>query len=102
MMSDRGTAAAALCKRFQKAAEMVVSAEEYFAKVCSGIGADLIATWKEEIEIAEQARLKDPAAMDVMKARVSQSHGAAARSAAAPMTAVEGWIHLGVSLERKQ
>lgn len=101
--------AAALCKKFENATDMKSSAEQYYTKQIQGIQPLKIATWESEIQQAEERRLMDRTAMDILKARpMVPSVGPAAADKGDPRetfsnsTSVENWIQMGLEIEEKQ
>jgi len=63
-----GRVALALCNRFGQAKEMTQTTSEYYAKFASTLSASAINKWTKEMETAESKRLKDPQAIDIMRA----------------------------------
>ncbi|KAG5650423.1 hypothetical protein H0H81_012324, partial [Sphagnurus paluster] len=96
-----------LCRRYKDASEMRESAEHYYQNLVTGLSPDDVAQWRTDIELAEGSRLKDISAMDIMKARVIDTHahgiGGANHTTSAGFTSPDQeWVQMGIDLEERQ
>jgi hypothetical protein len=84
---------------------MVHTTSEYYTQFTSTVSAGALKTWTKEIELAESRRLKDPRAMDIMRAHQPVFNTDPAESGSNPNrpTGVGGeWLNLALSIEEKQ
>lgn len=103
------TVATALCAKFEKATDMKICAEAYYSDMISLMQQANIHLWEAEIQDAENRRLDDRRAMDILKAR--RVDISAAEPQPAPqiadaqnnhIPAPEDWIQLGLDIQEQQ
>ena len=94
-----------LCDRFGQAKDMVQTTSEYYTKFTSTLSATAVKKWTKDIETAESKQLKDPQAMDIMRAHQPESSGNPGHSGADPNRSSEvgnQWLQLALSIEERQ
>lgn len=100
--------ARALCAKFEKATDMKDCADNYYAKISGCISATKRQTWENEMIAAEEQRLTDRKAMDILKARSIPVSPAVPQPSTRtgttvhPEATMENWIQMGLDLEEKQ
>jgi hypothetical protein len=98
-------AALALCDRFGQATDMNRTTSEYYTKFTSTISAVAVKKWTKEIETAESKRLKNPQAMDIMRAHQPEWNSHPGHSGADPNPTSDlgnQWLQLALSIEERQ
>ena len=92
-----------LCDRFGQAKDMVHKTSEYYTQFSSTVSASSLNKWTKEITSAESRRLKNPRAMDIMRAHQHQVNADSAGSGFDPncLTGSE-WLNLAISIEERQ
>lgn len=91
-----------LCDRFGQAKDMVLKTSNYYTQFSSTVSVTLQRKWEQEIISAEDRRLEDPSAMDIIGA---QQLGTGAGSGSDPNRqtgAGPAWLHLALSIEERQ
>jgi hypothetical protein len=84
---------------------MVHTTSEYYTQFTSTISAGALKKWTKEIESAESRRLKDPRAMDIMRAHQQEITADPAQSVSEPNSITEigaQWLNLALSIEERQ
>jgi len=84
---------------------MVRTTSEYYATFTSTISAGALKKWTQEIETAESKRLKNPEAMDIMRAHKPESGADQGNSGTNPNHSSEKgnqWLELALSIEERQ
>jgi hypothetical protein len=84
---------------------MVQTTSEYYTKFTSTISAGAVNKWTKEIETAESKRLKDPQAMDIMRAHQPELNADPGSTVTGPNRSSEvgnQWLQLALSIEERQ
>ena len=84
---------------------MVHTTSEYYIKFTSTLSAAALTKWTKEIETAESKRLKNPCAMDIMRAQQTELSADPGLSVARPNRSSEvgtEWLNLALSIEERQ
>jgi len=81
---------------------MVDTTSQYYTQFTSTISASALRKWTKEITSAESQRLKDPWAMDIMRAHQPEGNTGPAQSANRLTGVGNEWLHLALSIEEKQ
>lgn len=84
---------------------MVQTTSEYYTQFTSTVSASALKKWTKEITLAESRRLKDPRAMDIMRAHQPEINSGLAESEADHnhLSGVGSqWLNLALSIEEKQ
>jgi hypothetical protein len=84
---------------------MVQTTSEYYTKFTSTVSAGALKKWTKEIELAESKRLKDPSAMDIMRAHQTEMTADLAPSGTNQNRSSEAatqWLTLALSIEERQ
>ena len=84
---------------------MVHTTSEYYTKFISTISTGALKKWTKGIKLAESKRLKDPRAMDVMRAHQTKSNTDPGQSLPDPNRSHElgiEWLTLALSIEERQ
>jgi len=84
---------------------MVHTTSEYYTQFTSTISAGALKKWTKEIELAESKRLKDPRAMDIMRAHQTELNGDSGPSLPNRNRSSEmgtQWLNLALSIEERQ
>jgi hypothetical protein len=84
---------------------MVHMTLEYYNKFTSTISAGALKKWTKEIELAESKRLKDPSAMDIMRAHQTELSAESGPSIPDRNRSSEigtQWLNLALSIEERQ
>jgi hypothetical protein len=76
-------------------------ANDYYAKLVTGIDAAAITEWERTILHAEQIRMVDRTAMDIVGAKISDHHDEQETSSYRPRGQVEQWIQLALDVEEQ-
>lgn len=85
------------------AAETSHTADQYYTKLVSGITADDLAKWQEQIEKAERDRMHDRSVMDILGAARPAAESIAANMVSRPLDdPVMEWINLAIEVQEKQ
>jgi hypothetical protein len=106
-MTDLSSTALVLADRFGQANDMVSKTSEYYTQFTSTISAGALKKWTKDITTAESRRLKDPRAMDIMRAHQPEDHTEPAdpgNNLNRPTASKAGteWVDLALSIEEKQ
>jgi len=94
-----------LCNRFGQAKDMVHTTSEYYSKFTLTVSAGALKKWTKEIELAESKRLKDPRAMDIMRAHQTELTAEPAPSGPSQNRSsamATQWLNLALSIEERQ
>jgi hypothetical protein len=92
-----------LCDRFRQATDMVHKTSSYYTQLSSTIAVALRKKWEEEVTSAENRRLEDPSAMDIIGAQdVDLPTSQSAPQPDRRTTAVHAWLTLALSIEERQ
>jgi hypothetical protein len=97
--------AVVLCDRFRQAKDMVQTTSEYYTKFTSTISAGAVKKWTKEIETAESKRLKNPKAMDIMRAHqpeLNTDPGCSVTGSNRTLEVGNQWLQLALSIEERQ
>lgn len=84
---------------------MVRTTSEYYTKFTSTVSAGAIKKWTKEIELAESKRLKDPSAMDIMRAHQTEltaNLGPSGPNQNRSSEVATQWLNLALSIEERQ
>jgi hypothetical protein len=84
---------------------MVHTTLEYYSKFTSTISAGALKKWTKEIEMAESKRLKNPRAMDIMRAHQTELNADSGPSVPHQNRNSElgtQWLNLALSIEERQ
>lgn len=91
-----------LADRFGQAKEMVKTTSTYYNDLSSTIPSNLRAQWEKEIVSAENNRLHDPAAMDIIGTRQLDGTTESVTNLNRPSSAAPQWLTLALSIEERQ
>jgi hypothetical protein len=84
---------------------MVQTTLEYYTKFTSTVSAGALKKWTKEIELAESKRLKDPSAMDIMRAHQAEmtaDPGPLGPNQNRSSEMATQWLNLALSIEERQ
>jgi hypothetical protein len=84
---------------------MVHVTAEYYTKFTSTVSAGALRKWTKEIELAESKRLKDPSAMDIMRAHQTEliaDLGPSGPTQNRSSEVATQWLTLALSIEERQ
>jgi hypothetical protein len=84
---------------------MVCVTAEYYTKFTSTVSAGALRKWTKEIELAESKRMKDPSAMDIMRAHHTEliaGLGPSGPNQNRSSEVATQWLTLALSIEEQQ
>lgn len=87
---------------------MVRETTQYYKMMSETVPEALRRIWNQEIEDAEQSRLKDPAVMDILGAQDVDTNPQSEGIHVQPLVSGSGpgsterWLHLALAIEEKQ
>jgi hypothetical protein len=91
-----------LCDRFRQSNDMVQKTSLYYNQLSATIPASLKNKWEKEIKSAEERRLQDPAAMDIIGTQnIDVIPGQVPEQVARSRVGTQ-WLNLALSVEERQ
>jgi len=81
---------------------MSSATEEYYQNITAGISQNCRELWEEEILVAEETRLENPTAMDVLAARIESAGSMLGETSHPPITLLDEAFNLALLIEEKQ
>jgi hypothetical protein len=91
-----------LCKNHRIAIDMLEHAQLYYDNLTIQAGSIAVEKWKSDIEEAEENRVNNLAGMDIYAAKLDESTPVSSLPVPDHTTALERWMALALTVEKKQ